>query len=311
MSDFFPSMDEISKKISTPYVSRSSTMFMIQKNNCYIKIRFEDNTMIIEGYVGGAGLVLHSKALNDFIARLRELFPLHRTAFSVHVDLEPLSSEFAESLYPIFPRIEYGVSIEEAKAKQHAYFVEDTYKVLMSISKIVDEFRAKDKSFESLKKLWKKALSSTDPNEKGKLLEEILSLLIAKDENFTVRERRVRTESEEIDIIVENTGMTQFYSQLRCPIILFECKNWSSKIGSNEIRDFAQKIQNRPRVLCSVGILVSTSKLTSGARNELVGYRGKDFVIGILEKEDMKTILDERLSMGGFLKNVIRKAGLR
>lgn len=309
MFEYFSVMEKISEKLNKPYASKSSTFFILEKNNCYIKVRFEEDFLIVHGFVGGAGLCLDSKSLTKFMLRLRELSSIHDTAQTIIVEVEPASPEFSKELYPVFPRINYGARITDIE--KILSFVEGTYKVLMEIRKIVDEFRVKDKSFESLEKLWRKMLSSSDKNEKGRLLEEILSFLIGKDENFIVRERNLRTESEEIDIIAENTGMTRFYSQLKCPIILYECKNWSSKIGSKEIRDFAQKIQNRPRLLCSVGVLVTVSKLTKDASTELVGYRGKDFLIAILERKDVETILDKRLPLGGVLRDAIIKAGLR
>lgn len=251
---------------------------------------------------------------SDFLVRLRELRAIDFTAGNIRVDINPYSGEFSRDLFPIFPRIRYvliiGTGLKMTKEKV-VDFIEGTYKVLTQIGNIVNEFRAEDKSFESLKKLWNSSLISKDSTKKGKLLEEFLSRLISKDENFIVAERNMRTKSEELDIVIENTGKTQFYSQLRCPLILLECKNWSSKIGSKEIRDFAQKVQNRPRHLCSTGVLVTTSNLTREAVNELLGYRGKDFIIATLERKDIEIILSKKLSFGDVLKSVIRKAGLR
>jgi hypothetical protein len=182
---------------------------------------------------------------------------------------------------------------------------------LEEIAKIVDEFRAKDRSLESLENLWKETTSSLDSNEKGKLLEEIFVLLLSRDENFAITDRDLRTESEELDIVVENKAVNQFYSQLRCPMILFECKNWSSRIGAKEIRDFAQKVQNRSKLLCTLGVLATTSQLTRDASTELLGYRGKDFLIATLERNDIETILKKRIPFGIYLKDVILKAGTR
>jgi len=300
MPNYFSVIEELSKKLDKPWTSWSSTTFSFSKNGCSISVRFEDDSIYVEGFVGGGKLCLDSDALSKFIGRLTEVPSL------VNLEIHLSFPEIYEGLYPVFPRIRLTT--------RHDYIardVETTYQDLTRIKEVIDELRVNDKSFESLKEHWKKMLSSRDKNEKGRLLEEILSRLIAKDENFTVIDRNLRTESEELDIIAENTGITPFYSQLKCPIILFECKNWSSKIGSKEIRDFAQKIQNRPRVFCSIGVLVTTSELTSEASTELVGYRGKDFLIGILERKDIETILDKRLPFGEFLRGAIRKAGLR
>lgn len=94
-------------------------------------------------------------------------------------------------------------------------------------------------------------------------------------------------------------------------MILFECKNWSSKIHSSDIRNFAQKIQNRPPSLCNIGVLVTTSKLTDDASAELLGYRGKNFIIAVLQKTDIENILTEGVSLSLILKNAITDAGMR
>lgn len=309
-------MEKISKRVAKPYRSGSSAVFILQKNNCYLEVEFRTQQLVgdvisIKGYVGGAHLCLESNKLSDFLARLREFLPVHSTAMNIHVEIAPYSSEYAVGLHPIFPRIEYNIFSKYWSEGKIASFLEGTYNVLTGISRVVDEFRLEDKSFDSLEKMWDNALSATDKNKKGKLLEEFLSILIRRDDNFIVVEKNLRTESEEIDIVTENTGKTQFYSQLGCPLILFECKNWSSKIGSKEIRDFAQKIQNRPKHLCNVGVLMAASELTNGAFIELVGYRGKDFIVATLERKDIEMLLDKRLVFGSILKDAIRKAGLR
>jgi len=234
MKNFLSAVGKISEKLGKPYVARSSVFFIIQKDNCYIQIHFMEDYMLVEGYVGGASLNLSSRDLSDFVFDLKQLSSVHITALNFKVDLE-LEGLSGDS-FPIFPRIKYGVSeLRNRSDEEIAGFLEGTYKVLIETSKTVNRFRAKDKGFVSLAGLWKKAMSSMDKNEKGKLLEDFFALFIGKDENFVVTERNLRTESEELDIVVENKGMTQFFSQISCPLILFECKNWLSKIGSKEI----------------------------------------------------------------------------
>jgi hypothetical protein len=314
MLEYFSIMEEVSKRVNRPYFSESETRFILEKNNIYIEVRFSSEGIHINGWVGTASLCLDADKFSDFLVRLRELKAIDITARSIRVETNPYSSEFSRALFPMFPRVRYSLSMgmgPKWPKEDIVDYIEGAYKVLAQVGNIVDEFRADDKSFESLNKLWNRSLISKNSTKKGKLLEEFLSRMISKDENFVVVERNLRTKSEELDIVLENSGKTQFYSQMGCPLILLECKNWSSKIGSKEIRDFAQKVQNRPRHLCSVGVLVTTSKLTRDAIHELLGYRGKDFVIATLERKDIKTILSKKLPFGDVLKEAIRKAGLR
>jgi hypothetical protein len=159
--------------------------------------------------------------------------------------------------------------------------------------------------------LWEKAKTAKTKREKGKTFEQLLDTMISFDENFNVVEKNVRTKSEEIDLVLENLGKTVFFSQLRSPLILLECKNWGSKVRAKEVRDFAQKIQNRPRVLCSIGVFVASSGLTKDANEELLGYRGKEFLIVVLNGKDIETMVKHRVLFGELLKNRISEAGLR
>lgn len=314
MVEVFSVMEEITKRLSRPYISQSLTSFLLTKDNCYIDLKFaargRREQVRVEGWVGRSMLCLDPETLCHFIARLRKLKSLHKTASNIRLHLTPMSREYSEDSYPIFPRIQYGI-IGDLSVEKIANFVEGTFKVLLKIGNLVDEFRVKDKSFESLKELWSKVNSSEDSNKKGRLLEDFFSLLIAKDEDFNLLKRNLRTESEELDLLVETTGMTKFYSQLKSPMILFECKNWSSRIGTGEVQKFAQKIQNRSRLLCNIGLLVTTSELTKKANTELVGYRGKDFLIAVMEKKDIETMLEKQLGLSEVVKEAIRNAGFR
>ena len=300
----FSIVNEISKELNKPYFSVQGARFLFEKNGCSHAITVEENYIIIEGWVGGALLHLQKDKLSSFCGVLKELPVPPQPPLTVEILLDSTTKD----VFAVFPRVRFPCDKTIGSAVS---FVRHSQNLLAKVKGIVDEFRVYDKSSEALEKLWEGTRSVTNKMEKGKLLEELLCLLIGQDENFAIAERNFRTKSEEIDIVVENLGRTVFYSQLRSPIILVECKNWTSKIGAKEIRNFAQKIQNRPKVLCSIGILVATSKLTRDAKEELIGYRGKDFLISVLDRTDIETIIKKKLRMGEFLKSKFRKAGLR
>ena len=313
MSTLFPILQEISKTLGKPYFSVPEMRFGFRKGNCIIIISYSSG-LRIDSFVGGASLCLDSKAFFDFASSIRKLKSTHRVASATHLEFNPSSDEFGKDLFNVFPQLSYNLQPELLKGKKVtpvAEFIEGTLKVLVEIEKLVRKYRARDVGFNNLKKLWKNTISVKNKNEKGKLLEKLLSTLIARDENFTVTDVHLRTRSEELDIVVENNAMIPFFSQLKCPIILFECKNWSSKIGAGEIRNFAQKVQNRPRALCNIGILVTVTDLTRDARDELLGQRGKDFTIAVLERKDLETTLTQRVTIAETLKTIIRRSGFR
>ena len=75
-----------------------------------------------------------------------------------------------------------------------------------------------------------------------------------------VVEHRVRTETEEIDLVIANEGNGRGF-RYEAEFILVECKKWSEKCGKDEFVLFEKKIHNR-RQRGSLGFLVSWNGFT-------------------------------------------------
>jgi hypothetical protein len=54
-----------------------------------------------------------------------------------------------------------------------------------------------------------------------------------------------------------------------------------------------------------------TSELSKEATDELLGYRGRDFTIVVLEKGDIETLLKNHLPLNDLLMVKIKDAALR
>src|SRR5258706_8255160 len=93
------------------------------------------------------------------------------------------------------------------------------------------------------------------PDAKGRALEELVSRLFSTVRGFAVDDKRLRTQTEEIDLVVAN-GSDDPKLKREEAIILVECKNWSTKCGKNEFIELKGKMENR-RGRCSLGFLVS------------------------------------------------------
>ena len=154
-------------------------------------------------------------------------------------------------------------------------------------------------------------LKEKNSNRKGQLLEQMIRSLVEHDSCLKVFDSNIDTKSEEIDIVLENKNVGTFFHQLQSPIILVECKNWSSKIGAKDIRDLAQRVQNRPRVMCKVGCVITTSELTKDAINELIGYRGRDLILCAIEGKDIEEIIKQSVEFSVMLERKIKAASLR
>jgi hypothetical protein len=139
--------------------------------------------------------------------------------------------------------------------------------------------------------------AATTTNAKGKALEAVARALFALEPALRVKQVRRRLGDEEIDVVVLNDYPSAFWSSLRSPFLLVECKNWSSRVGAGEVRDFESKMRNH-RAFVSLGFLVAANGFTSQARNALKRLSRDDVrlvLVGLSEIEDF-ALRDQRLT---------------
>jgi len=119
-----------------------------------------------------------------------------------------------------------------------------------------------ERVFAQLRQTWDQTRAESDRNRKGKLLEELVKLLFHATPGFERVTTRLTNDMEEIDIIVENGSSDAIWNK-EGPVLLGECKNWSSKCGPSEYRDFAHKLMTKyGRV--RVGFFFSVGGFTEG-----------------------------------------------
>ena len=93
------------------------------------------------------------------------------------------------------------------------------------------------------------------------------------------------------------------------PLILVECKNWSSKCGKNEFVAFKEKIANR-KGRCRLGFLISwngfadtfTQEMLRGSREEILvvpldGRALRDSICGLAFSQVLKAAWDQAVAM--------------
>lgn len=123
--------------------------------------------------------------------------------------------------------------------------------------------------------------------QKGKYLEDLVESIFSAVTGLEVIEKRISTSDEEIDLIVKNGVTSTFWTALMSPIFLVECKNWSTKVGSSEIRDFEVKVVNH-RKLAKIGFFVSFNGFTKEASNALKRASREDHHIVLIDKKDIE-----------------------
>jgi hypothetical protein len=142
--------------------------------------------------------------------------------------------------------------------------------------------------------MYGKAKKESNHTIKGKLLEQITSDLLSLVRGLEIRERNVNSGIEEIDIEVQNENAIGIWTEFE-RMIFVECKNWSDKVGSNEIRNFEGKLRN---FWLHAGIFVAAKGFTGRNREDgAVGqnklrFRQEWFIIILLDGNDLDDILN-------------------
>ena len=145
-----------------------------------------------------------------------------------------------------------------------------------------------------------------DSKEKGKALEEFCQLFFSKASGFKIVETNANYANEEIDIMIQNSVNKSYWYHFSSPNIFVECKNWTEKVGKNEIVLFKNKIENHQN-LVKIGFLIAMNGFTKGVTIEQIRNQLKGFTIGLIKKEDIIEFLKSNLTILEFLEMIIQK----
>jgi hypothetical protein len=292
-----------------PYQSSITFVRRFAKGNLrvYVDYERERDVVNIEGLAAIGGVTLMP---DDALAFIREIEKTSSVAGTYRID-------FVGKNISVFPVIDFnaylGLRRRRAieKIQRVVSLVKTVFSDLEKIEEIMVRYKKKEVGYPEVEQIWQEALKSTDTNEKGKLLEQVFVKLFQLDGSFVVVEHNVRTETEQIDIVVQPDTSSPFWSKVSPPMLLLECKNWKDKIGTKELQVFATKIENRPKILCRIGYLISISGFTDDAEKELIGYRARDFVLATITADHIKELIEKRMRISDLLKERLIEAGFR
>ena len=150
------------------------------------------------------------------------------------------------------------------------------------------------------------AVSEQDPNQKGKLLEELVENLLGSVAGLRVMPRRVKTRTEEIDLVVGIHRIDPYWAA-QGAYFLVECKNWSSKVGKNDIVSLLEKIRNR-RGRCRLAFLIAPGGFAKTAKEELLRGSRDDALIVTVVKKDLEGLIASKnveVSLRGLIDRAV------
>ncbi|MFD0894778.1 restriction endonuclease [Luteolibacter ambystomatis] len=122
--------------------------------------------------------------------------------------------------------------------------------------------------------------ASTSAADKGVALEELAAALFASVDGFGISSN-VRTQTEEIDLWIENNVEKPPLAREGTEILV-ECKNWSGKVGKNELVVFRDKMRNRGG-RCTLGFLLSWNGFADTVTKELLRGSTESLVVVLLD----------------------------
>jgi len=110
-----------------------------------------------------------------------------------------------------------------------------------------------------------RALSETNKQRKGVLLELVVAVLLSQVDGFEVTSIGIANRSQQMDVLVHNrnTGGALGSS----PIVLAEAKNWRNPVDVSEYAVFVRKLQSR-HGRAKLGYFVTTNRFTAGVGAE-------------------------------------------
>lgn len=173
--------------------------------------------------------------------------------------------------------------IEKISTELHETAEQTSRKVGMTVADVAR--RVSGWGSQPLDQLVESVERATSTDEKGRSLEELVSLLIETVDGFNVS-GRIRTETEEIDVEILNDSSDPRFKREKA-ILLVECKNWTSKCGKNEFVLFQKKIENRS-ARCSLGFLISWNGFTSTVTKEMLRGSREETLIVPMTGEDIR-----------------------
>jgi|GEM_PF-3942156 len=297
---------ELYKNLGISYQSSLNNVWRFDKGDSrlYIEYEREREEVVLTGLIATGGITLLKKNAFDFIKELKEIHP----AYNFRIDAR-------EDSCTIFPEIHYGLWLKDTEDKDKLPVIMKEIKKLQNdlekVEDLINKYKKKEVILYNFDEQWEKVKDEDNVKKKGKYLENFFTDLIRNDSNFEIHEINLRTESEEIDLIVVPTKISPFWAQISAPMILIECKNWREKVGAKEIRDFAGKIMNRPRMLCNIGFFVTISGFTKDANKELLGYRGRDFILATITGDEIENMIESDRSISDTMKKNLLEAGFR
>jgi len=145
----------------------------------------------------------------------------------------------------------------------------------------------------------------------GRRYEAVIAFLLSQIRDFDVVERNYRTETEELDAVLQiRATQGRVWTGMSAPLILVEAKNWKTMpVSQKEVSNFRVKMQGR-RGTVRIGLMFGASGFSSDALDQELRFSSEDITIVCVSPDELAGWITAD-DVDGYLEGLVRRAMLR
>lgn len=157
--------------------------------------------------------------------------------------------------------------------------------------------------------VWSRIEAGTS-QEKGRRLEALLAFVFSQVRDLKVIERNYRTETEEIDLVLQVDNFSpRVWQRPGVPFILVEAKNRADKASQQVMSVLLTKLQTK-RGTSRIAFLVSLAGFTEDAKLQELRFSTQDICVVMIGREELFSLI-EADDLDEALEALVRRALLR
>lgn len=146
--------------------------------------------------------------------------------------------------------------------------------------------------------------------ERGRRLESLLTFLFSHVSDLRVVERNYRTETEEIDLVLQVDNFSRrVWQKPGMPFMLVEAKNRADKASQQIVSVLLTKLQTN-RGTSRIAFLVSLAGFTKDAKLQELRFSSQDTCVVMIGREGLETLIEAE-DLDDVLETMVRRALMR
>tara|TARA_R110002124_G_scaffold211644_1_gene377882 strand:- start:842 stop:1807 length:966 start_codon:yes stop_codon:yes gene_type:complete len=146
--------------------------------------------------------------------------------------------------------------------------------------------------------------------QRGYRLEALLAFLFSQVQDLKVIERNYRTETEEIDLVLQVDNFSpRVWQRPGVPFILVEAKNRADKASQQVMSVLLTKLQTK-RGTSRIAFLVSLAGFTEDAKLQELRFSTQDVCVVMIDRAELESLMESE-DLDDSLEALVRRALLR